>query len=1209
MKRSQEKIKDLVEAKGFAGVQNFADDPRRVLSSYLFTDATADLFARWLDTLADLPPNRGAARALAGPRGVGKSHMLAAFGAIAANQELRSTVADAHVATSAARLLTRKYKVARVERGTYPTLQEEIAAALDGDPEAWKAEPERLLAYSADMAGSALVLIIDTAFEREARVDRDDGPLLSQLVSVAQNQNIFIALALDDDIAGADGANVALSGSFQIDYLDPEHLYRITDVHLFQKNEQSRAALHEMYMTLRKVVPGFNWSEPRFASVYPMHPLIADVAAAIRLYVPAFAFLPFAAAAGALAANRPALSLVVLDEMFDRAEKDLRRAEDLKDAFKAYDHLERHAISQIPVMQRLQARLVLKGLFILSLDGRGATARELGAAMLLYDEQQPQAAIERIENMLASFSSLAPRDSLAKSVEEGETRYRFSIDASAGFNTALAEAAAQVAPAGKPLNDLLQTLGRARFEDWPFTSTEIIEQGTSRSTDFGILWRGTARPGRIIWQQSDEQAQPDSVDMSRYDWEVLMLAPMGAKKTGNDDASLNQGEVNEPRAEAAIGFATWKPAELTSEETESLRRLIALRADTELLAKFNETARAAERIHTALSERIWTRLYLDDGVFLVNQNAREFTDKARAAHTLSETLSVMLAPALEEAYPQHPVFTETPGESEVATLVAGLFGGASQQGESVQELARLFAAPLGLVSITTSSANERVYTLETGDQILKNPAIREVLALSDEADGSTVSLDEVYSKLRRAPFGFLRETQHLILASLVAGRRIELVTSGGDRIGRRTLGHGYKWDAVAGIARVATISLSAQELTEWAALLTGSEMPGSIAEPDRREVVREALAEWLNTWRADNPLAGFDVIPDEGLTTRVWNLMASVRKSFGVAAGAIEDALTETVSLEEGLQRVADAFSISPEQFARNRQQLAQLATFIKELPGREERRAYLVLADLTGVDEIESARRELLAIANDVHNLLDAESVNRFDLLWREFHTRYMEHYAQAHDQALREPAHRRQAEELTRTDDWQEFELLSGITIFNRRYWEEANQLLERARRARCELPVRPQLESRPLCACRFRLMSASALSQLPQELADTIARGREAYRRTLLLMNAPLAIALDALARKDETTETARARALSGAFAQSSAPKHFSAADIDLIKGALERMTPPPPVRLRLPGSDYGLLTRDELRARLNQWLDDLPSEPALVEVVDRENGDGG
>ncbi|HYJ47289.1 MAG TPA: hypothetical protein VEV81_11820, partial [Pyrinomonadaceae bacterium] len=383
----------MVEAQALAELQNFAENPSRALKSYLFTDATSDLFARWLDALAELSHNKGTARALAGLRGVGKSHMLAAFGALAASPELRSTVKDSHVLTSARRLLSYRYKVAHVERGTRQTLHEELSVALGGDEQSWKNEPSKMLSFAAGMSETPLVVIVDTAFERENRVDRDDGPLLSELASTAKLQNVFVALALDDDIAGADGVNASLAGEFQIDYLDPEHLYKITDVHLFQKDDSSRAALHELYTTLRTLVPGFNWSEPRFASIYPMHPLIAEMAPAVRLYVPNFAFLPFASAAGAHAVNRPALSLVVLDEVFDRTERELRLAESLKNALAAYDHLAKNAVAQIPIMQRLQAKLLLKGLFILSLDGRGATARELGAAMLLYDEQHPAAAI------------------------------------------------------------------------------------------------------------------------------------------------------------------------------------------------------------------------------------------------------------------------------------------------------------------------------------------------------------------------------------------------------------------------------------------------------------------------------------------------------------------------------------------------------------------------------------------------------------------------------------------------------------------------------------------------------------------------------------------------------------------------------------------------------------------------------------------------
>jgi len=858
LKRAQEKVKDLVEAQALAELQNFAENPSRALRSYLFTDATADLFARWLDALAELSNNRGAAHALAGLRGVGKSHMLAAFGALAAFPDLRSTVKDAHVAASARRLLNYRYKVAHVERGTRQTLHEELSVALGGDCETWKTEPSKMLSFAASMSDTPLIVVIDTAFERENRVERDDGPLLSELSSAAKLQNIFIALALDDDIAGADGVNVSISDSFQIDYLDPEHLYKITDVHLFQKDDQSRAALHDLYTTLRTIVPGFNWSERRFSAIYPMHPLIAEIASAVRLYVPNFAFLPFASAAGAHAINRPALSLVVLDEVFDRTERDLRRVEKLKDALSSYDHLAKHAVAQIPIMQRLQAKLLLKGLFILSLDGRGATARELGAAMLLYDEQRPADAIERIANMLKVFAEAAPAGTLLEIEDEGGLRYGFDIDVPADYSSA---------------------------------SAALVEQ-------------------------------------------------------------------------------------------------------------FVETA---------------------------------------------------------------PAPTETP------------------------------CAP----------------------------------RLSDE------------------------------------------------------------------------------ELAQWASLLTERSLPASITEPDARDQVRAALAEWQKSWHAESLLKNFDALPDEGLTTRVSNLASAVRKSFGRASEALDAMLAKTISLEEGIERAATVFNNSQEQLERNREQLSQLRLFVRELPERVRIATYLSLAETTHIDEIESARRELLDISEDVHNLFDTESINRFNLLWREFHERYTEHYVNLHDGTLRDEERQRAIEELTRTDEWREFESLSQLQIVNRRYLEEATRLLDLACRVECELPTRQLLEEKPGCACRFRLTFAFTLSRIPQDLADIMERARAAFRRTLLFLNAPLAIALDALARKDGDEETiTRARTLSGMFAQGTVPDIFTPADVSLIEKALDRMATPPPVRLELPGSDYGLLTRDELRARLNQWLDDLPSEPALVEVMERE-----
>src|SRR5215218_4719114 len=434
MKRIQDKIKDLVEPQSFEQVGNFAEDPSHALAAYRFTDVTSDLLSRWLDALADLPAGTGAARALAGARGVGKSHTLAVLGALAGSERLRQGVEDSHVLASAQRLAGRRYLVTRVERGTRPTLGDELAASFaaffGGSEMQWGGrEPAEVLAVAASRAGEeTLVVVIDTAFNRPARVSRDDGPYLGSLAAAARDLNVFVALALDDDIADADGANVAVAGTYRIDYLDPENLYRVADQFVLRKKPQVGDTLREIYQALRATVHEFNWSQARFSSVYPVHPLVAEVASGVRLFLPKFAFLPFAASAAARATSRPALALVLLDEVFDATEEDLRLNPELRELFATYDQLTAACIGQLPIMQRYQARLILKSLFVLSLDGRDATPGEMCAALLLTDEDAGGDAPRRVAETLARFSSEAAEGSFVLADGPGnEKRYRFRI--------------------------------------------------------------------------------------------------------------------------------------------------------------------------------------------------------------------------------------------------------------------------------------------------------------------------------------------------------------------------------------------------------------------------------------------------------------------------------------------------------------------------------------------------------------------------------------------------------------------------------------------------------------------------------------------------------------------------------------------------------------------------------------------------------------
>ena len=121
MKRIQEKVKDIVEVRPYNSICDFTADRRRMLLNYHFTDATADLMAKWLDGTASVQGGKGTASARAGYRGVGKSYFLAALGASAANPEIRMRVSESHVAFSAQRLQRRHYTVAYLRRAMFKT--------------------------------------------------------------------------------------------------------------------------------------------------------------------------------------------------------------------------------------------------------------------------------------------------------------------------------------------------------------------------------------------------------------------------------------------------------------------------------------------------------------------------------------------------------------------------------------------------------------------------------------------------------------------------------------------------------------------------------------------------------------------------------------------------------------------------------------------------------------------------------------------------------------------------------------------------------------------------------------------------------------------------------------------------------------------------------------------------------------------------------
>ena len=522
MKPIHEKVKDIVEVRSYESLRDFTADPAKTLSSYHFTDVTAELMAKWLDQISTVQVHNGSARALAGYRGVGKSHFLATLGALAAHPDLRTRIGESHVSAGAQRLLRRHYPVAYVRRGTYDTLLEDFKAgimrAFDFDPSVLGDSFEGILKTVCNRTGELpFILMIDTAFERGTRVAREDGAFLSEIADAAKDMNIFVGVALDDDIAGADGPNSSIARSYTIDYLDQEHLYKVVNSHVFPKRPQMQSVLHDIYSYFREVLPSFRWSEQKFSTLYPLHPAILEVAPYVRLYVHNFALLSFASEAGERILGRPANSLIALDEVFDNAEADLRKIEDLNEAFVAYDSLNSEVVSKIPVMQRLQAKLILKALLLLSLDGQGTTANEICASMLIFDESDPGKAVGTVEDLIKKFAEIMPDDVRSFSVAGQELRYGFKVASKEYLHEALTNEIAGIPDDIVP--KMMRRLLQDRFSDTTFSlDSDLVKKDWM---DCQLNWRGGWRRGRVYWK-SDENSADQAPPTDSIDWEVLI---------------------------------------------------------------------------------------------------------------------------------------------------------------------------------------------------------------------------------------------------------------------------------------------------------------------------------------------------------------------------------------------------------------------------------------------------------------------------------------------------------------------------------------------------------------------------------------------------------------------------------------------------------------------------------------------------------------
>ncbi len=1124
MKRVEEKVKDIVEVRSFANVSDFSADPAQTLASYHFTDITAALMAKWFDLIINVRADSGAAVALAGFRGVGKSHFMATLAAIASQPELRNQISDQYVAASAERLTRRHNPVAFVRRGSQTTLLEELRMAIApiiGDGDLSSSLNDLLLKAAEKTKDMPLVVLIDTALGREKRVSRDDGKILSEIAQAAKALGIFVGLALDDDIAGADGANLAITGSYTIDYLDQEHLYKIVDSHIFAKQDRSLPVLHEIYRHYATVLPGFRWSEQRFTSLYPLHPATLEIAPLIRLYLQDFALLGFAAEAGVKILGRPANSLIGLDEVFDAVENRLRHVSDLDEAFTAFDQAEHDIIGKSPVAQRLQAKLILKGLFMLSLDGQGTTADEISASMLIYSDDG-QTGID-IPHFLDVLSEAMPESFESVKRDGSPTRYCFKLGGKEDIDGVIAEAAGEVT-----MDDVALVLLRHASEK--FSDLNITSESDRVTTNCVVEWRGATRHGDIVWNLTDADIDPVK---SYSDWTMVA----GFNAVGDSEQ------------------ISWRLGQLTEDDLETLRRVCVLQKNADLREQFKDKLAAVAPIQSLAIEKIWQRVFITESRLVVDGTKYPLTEEARSAHTLSQLFTIMLAPVFESRFTEHPEFSHVLGVKEAARLIGQFFASSAQKSGELQQLAATFALPLGLIQ-----EHEDEYVPVSAESLLQLPVVRAAFDGINISSDAVVTLEQLSSRMGVAPFGLTREAQHLVLAALVAQRQLEFVTFSGNRINQRSLDLQIIWDDIAGVAKPFLEVYSSERLRDWAIRVTGNQQIKSLDKSEDRLMVIDTLTGWLANWREARFLEEFEALPDESLNSSIWRTAGNLRKTFGVLAETIDALVQNNIQLDQCLHNIADLFSDSEAEFDKKKNDLIVLRYFTQGAALRDEVSNYLALCETTADEEVEQLRLMLLDKIGPTYFTADPSVKTEIEDLWLDFKAAFADHYVEKHNAVMNSRPVADKMKEVLRSDKWSAFESFSDLDWFDPHFAAGAKKLVRNLRNSECKEDVRELLATKPFCTCSFSLARFERRQDPSSRLEIIINQGLVFFRAKLIENADKLTDAIRVLGGHNSQAAAELQKRLSSAK-DVTAFTEMTTAEIQLLRSAINAVTKNP------------------------------------------------
>ena len=1067
-----------------------------------------------------------------------------------------------------------------------------------------------------------ILLVIDGLAKRAQNRDVEglnaDIEFLSFMGYSSKTARFFLVVAAHEDFfspkspLGIDSTLMAQTlENFKIEWIDRASIREIIGRHVFRKSPRQQQDVRKLHAFIKAKLPNFQYSENDFCDAYPFHPLIFDLAERIRSKVSTFSILDFVCTVYPKVASHRAVSLVTIENVFDRVEYELKTAPQCQRLYAIYQELAERAVPRLQDKYRLWGKMLLKATCLFTLSDRNPSVRDLADALLLFEDSEGLS--YNMVGMLLVQMEKAVDEGFTTADDRLDRTYRLgTADMREELNKSLAGIASQISDTDSRLAEILPASAADIFPDW--TLGRDFPKHTFREPPrLQAFWRGTERPGALVFSERffptrahdpDEpgaiarlsqnlpsvlepflsgqaaEAAPAGKPALELDW-LLWLEPIGLPAEGQ--TALNPSKPTEVH---------WLPAQPSVPELELLKKALALR----LMEKSASNDFALSDLNLLREEtkstmaNLFRELYLFRGKIVTKTRTQSFNQGHLECRSLRSFVSYLFKPNLDQVYSLHPDFGgEQLSESHVLKITRGLFAAQDPTNQEVQRLAGRFALPLGLVSQT-----DGLYELNLS---LTPPIfLTQVTQYLESLEPVEKPIQSLYPMLHRSPFGLTLTSQLLILAGLVADGQIELLdTSTNTTISRENFASLGSLRDFTSFKRIPSHKdYPLEVLTQWCRLVTGRQDLSDISTSRGRESAVGALQDWLRQWAHLGIPRRVESLPNEFLTTQMWRKLTWTKHRFEKVAETIESVFAKETTLIQGMGKVIDLFSENVGLLEKASRDLVELSHFVHWMEDCLIARKYLLASERTQNSAIEEAREKLLHLLDSPHDLIAGERRTEFDTTFQEFKEAFIDYYATQHDQCVGPHGRFEQLVELETSRDLRNLQLLTALPLGDSSYLDSLDEWIADFRDHQCLLPVRDLLLERPSCQCGFKLSHPLNMAQIVEDLKSFLQLGIAHHKQALSSYRAAIELRLGA----NEGLAPSVAEGIRAVLGEDSLPD-LTQEMIDRINSYLdlhlleEKLASPLPVI-----APTGRASKRELQSRIQEWLDTLSNEEGVI-----------